>query len=228
MSTTIKQTEDDRSYDQSSQAGVKVQNPPSSLLVMSLLACDPKEIASQARHDDDLLSKLNAFSRSLNKELYKVSEERREEIELATKRKEQSDLAKKVGCLDCKTKDGNFKCCAKFGRRRCCEDSSVFCETCFEKKKDSMTFCWGCQSLLCNKCLEDKFGKCCYTENEFKCHSIFCSDCAFKEDYFQCEGSVYVGRRMEECNKWFCADHKKKSKKRRTCYECHEVEDVCD
>ena len=99
-----------------------------------------------------------------------------------------------------------------------------------------MTFCSGCQSLLCNKCLEDKFGKCCYTEFEFECCNIFCSDCAFKEDYFQCEGLVHVGQRegsihsgghWERCENWFCTDHKKKSKERRTCYECNDSEDVC-
>ena len=41
-------------------------NPPLSLVLASLLACDPKEIAQQARQcDDETLSKLKAFTRSL-------------------------------------------------------------------------------------------------------------------------------------------------------------------
>ena len=179
-----------------------------------------EEIASQARHDDDLLLKLNAFSRSLSCELYKVSEERREEIALKAKMKEQSHLAKKVGCSDRKTKEGIFKFCANFSRARCYRDSSVSCAACFEKKKDSATFCSRCQLLLCSECVKDKFGKCC------GCPNIFCSDCAHKEDYFQCYHAS--GNDREECGNWFCSDHNDDCKMSRTCYECDEYEEMCD
>ena len=224
MSTSTKRTKYD---DQAGHSGAKVlQNLPSSLLAMLLLACDPKEIASQARHDDDLLLKLHTFSRSLDYELNKVSEERREEIALEAKTKEQSNLAKQVGCADCKAKEGNFKFCANFSRGRCYKDSSVLCAACFEKKKDSTTFCSRCQLLLCSECVQDKFGKCCGTDG-FKCPNSFCSDCAHKEDYFQCYASVYDGNHMDECRNWFCADHRKDYKISRECYECNECEDVC-
>ena len=166
-------------------------NSPLSLLLASLLACDPKEIAQQARQcDDETLSKLKAFTRSLGGEFDKISSERREEIAKRAKQEKQYETAKKLGCSDCKTKEeGELKFCAAISDRSCCKDSSVFCGACYQKRKANLKFCAGCKLIICNKCQEEKWGKCCYevwdmtTSSYVTCPNIFCGDCSLKVDY---------------------------------------------
>ena len=212
-------------------------NPPLSLLLASLLACDPKEIAQQARQcDDETLSKLKAFTRSLGGELDKISSERREEIAKRAKQEKQYETAKKLGCSECKTKEeGELKFCAAISDRSCCKDSSVFCDACYQKRKANLKFCAECKLIICNKCQEEKWGKCCYevwdmtTSSYVTCPNIFCGDCSLKVDYFNCDTWRYLGNgRGEQCNSWYCSEHKGKVQQTRECYECGKREQVCN
>ena len=143
---------------------------------------------------------------------------------------------KSFGKTECKTKEeGELKFCAAISDRSCCKDSSVFCDACYQKRKANLKFCAECKLIICNKCQEEKWGKCCYevwdmtTSSYVTCPNIFCGDCSLKVDYFNCDTWRYLGNgRGEQCNSWYCSEHKGKVQQTRECYECGKREQVCN
>lgn len=214
------------------------------LYQLSLLACDPKEIAALGRHDDEMMSKLKAFKSELDSELDKVEKARQTDEAIKRRDMMHQQMKSKKGCMGCKSniEGSDLKLCAELntvplwksmneitnnaeshcrpGWGNSNPIDSILCESCLDTKKDELKNCKVCGHFLCQNCMSyakqcGKLGGGC---GEYYCHFCYIDS---KEGYYNCDS----------CENWFCSSCMEGSKRRRICEgnggACNKVDKVC-
>ena len=199
------------------------------LYQLSLLACDPKEIAALGRHDEEMLTKLKAFKSELGSELDKVEKARQTDEAIKMRDIMQQRLGAN-GCLGCKSMEcNNLKFCAELNKTpqhwysidnisvralKHCGEDSILCQSCYSKKEDELKICKKCNQFLCVKCEPKECGG----NRGGGCGVYYCESC-----YWECHDVSFEC----ECENWLCPSCVERGTRRRICPACDQVDVVC-